>query len=74
MPELSMATRGPHQVPAIILQQADDFAHFHAIAGYLGAGIRRITDLQFTGPNRDGMSAGSRSMVAQRFGSGATAS
>jgi hypothetical protein len=33
-----------------------------------------LTDLQFTGPNRDAPNAGSRRTVKQRFGSGATAS
>jgi hypothetical protein len=35
--------------------------------------FRRLTALQFTGPNRDAMKQGSRSTVKQRLGSGATA-
>ncbi len=38
-----------------------------------GCPERGPTGMQFTGPNRDGMNAGSRSTVKQRFGSGATA-
>ena len=44
MPELSMAAGRSDQLPAIVFEQANDFAYLHARAGYLGDGIRRITD------------------------------